>query len=300
MFKWSLKRAGLIGILALGLVVTGCGNDDNGDGGGDDSLADGEVDGEIHLAYVEWDSEVASTHVIGKVLEDVGYDVKLTALDNAVMWEAVANGEVDGMVAAWLPGTHAEQYDAYGDQVDQLGVNLEGAKIGLVVPEYMDVDSIADLSGEAGQTITGIESGAGVVSASEESVEAYDNLDGWTVQTSSSGAMTKELESAYDNEDEIIVTGWTPHWKFQVYDLKYLDDPEGIFGEAETIETMVRKGLEEDAPEAYQILDNFYWTTDDMEEVMLNISEGANPADAAAEWVEANQDKVDEWKEGIE
>lgn len=300
MSKWSLKRAGLIGSLALGLVVAGCGSDDSSDNGGDDNAADGGVDGEIELAYVEWDSEVASTHVIGKVLEDVGYDVKLTALDNAVMWEAVANSEADGMVAAWLPGTHAEQYEAYGDQVEQLGPNLEGAKIGLVVPEYMDVDSIADLSDEAGQTITGIEPGAGVVSAAEEAVETYDNLDGWTVQTSSSGAMTTELGSAYDKEDEIIITGWTPHWKFQVYDLKYLDDPEGVFGEAETIETMVREGLEEDAPEAYQILDNFHWTTDDMEEVMLSISDGADPADAAAEWVEANQDKVDEWTEGIE
>ncbi|WP_152657494.1 glycine betaine ABC transporter substrate-binding protein [Oceanobacillus sp. CFH 90083] len=301
MAKWSLKRAGLIGSLALGLVVAGCGSDDNGDnGGGDGDSAEGGVDGEIELAYVEWDSEVASTHVIGKVLEDAGYDVKLTALDNAVMWEAVANGEADGMVAAWLPGTHAEQFEAYGDQVEQLGVNLEGAKIGLVVPEYMDVDSIADLSDEAGQTITGIEPGAGVVSAAEEAVETYDNLDGWTVQTSSSGAMTTELGSAYNSENEIIITGWTPHWKFQVYDLKYLDDPEGVFGEAETIETMVREGLEEDAPEAYQILDNFHWTTDDMEEVMLNISEGADPADAAAEWVEANQETVAEWTEGIE
>ncbi|GAB2546958.1 glycine betaine ABC transporter substrate-binding protein [Gracilibacillus alcaliphilus] len=299
MFKWNLKRAGLIGSLALGLVVAGCGSDDSNDNSGDDNSADGGVNGEIELAYVEWDSEVASTHVIGKVLEDVGYDVKLTALDNAVMWEAVANGEADGMVAAWLPGTHAEQFEAYGDQVEQLGVNLEGAKIGLVVPEYMDVDSIADLSDEAGQTITGIEPGAGVVSAAEEAVETYDNLDNWTVQTSSSGAMTTELGSAYDKEDEIIITGWTPHWKFQVYDLKYLDDPEGVFGEAETIETMVREGLEEDAPEAYQILDNFHWTTDDMEEVMLNISEGTDPADAAAEWIEANQDKVDEWTEGI-
>lgn len=204
------------------------------------------------------------------------------------------------MVAAWLPGTHAEQFEAYGDQVEQLGPNLEGAAIGLVVPEYMDVDSIEDLTDEAGQTITGIEPGAGVVNAAENAVEEYDNLEDWTVQTSSSGAMATELGNAIDNEDDIVVTGWSPHWKFQAYDLKYLDDPDGVFGEAETIETMVREGLEEDAPEAYQVLDNFYWETDDMEEVMLDINEGATPEDAAADWVEANQDKVDEWTEGIE
>src|SRR5699024_8802950 len=150
-------------------------------------------------------------------------------------------------------------------------------KIGLVVPAYMDVDSIADLTDEAGQTITGIEPGAGVVAASEQTLEDYDNLDGWEVQTSSSGAMTTELGSAIEKEEDIIVTGWSPHWKFQTYDLKYLDDPEGTFGEAETINTMVREGLEEDAPEAYQVLDNFNWTTDDIESVMLAVSEGTSP-----------------------
>src|SRR5699024_6393318 len=59
-----------------------------------------EVDGEeIELVYVEWDSEVASTHVVAKVLEDLGFKVTATPLDNAVMWQAVANGEADGMVS---------------------------------------------------------------------------------------------------------------------------------------------------------------------------------------------------------
>src|SRR5699024_7763813 len=157
------------------------------------------VDGEeIELAYVEWDSEVASTHVLGKVLEDMGYDVTLTPLDNSVMWSAVATGEADASVSAWVPLTHEAQIEEYGDQVEHLGPNLEGAKIGLVVPEYMDVNSIEDLSDEAGQEITGIEPGAGVVAASERSLDDYDNLEGWEVVTSSSGAMTTELGQAYD------------------------------------------------------------------------------------------------------
>ncbi len=33
-------------------------------------------------------------------------------------------------------------------------------------------------------------------------------------------------------------------------DLKYLDDPEGTMGEAESINTVVRQGLADDMPEA--------------------------------------------------
>lgn len=298
--KFNWKRLGLISGLSLALFAAGCGSGDedtSSDSGTNDTA---EQSGEIELTYVEWDTEVASTHVIGKVLEDLGYDVTLTPLDNAVMWEAVANGEADGMVAAWLPGTHGAQYERYGEQMVDLGPNLEGAAIGLVVPSYMDVDSIADLTDEADQTITGIEPGAGVVAASERTVEEYENLDGWEVQTSSSGAMTTELRTAINNEEDIVVTGWSPHWKFQEFDLKYLEDPNGTFGEAETINTMVREGLEEDHPEAYQVLDNFNWTTDDIEAVMLEIQGGTKAEDAAAAWVEDNQDKVAEWTEGIE
>ncbi|AVQ98586.1 glycine/betaine ABC transporter substrate-binding protein [Oceanobacillus iheyensis] len=301
MVKFNWKRLGLVTGLSLSLVAAGCGSDDeSSDGGSEDGSASVGEGKEVELAYVEWDSEVASTNVIGKVLEDQGYDVTLTPLDNAVMWEAVANGEADGMVAAWLPATHKGQFEEYGDQVVELGTNLEGAKIGLVVPEYMDVNSIADLDQEADKTITGIEPGAGVVASAEQALKDYDNLEGWEVQTSSSGAMATELGNAIEKEEDVIVTGWTPHWKFQAYDLKYLEDPEGSFGEAETIDTMVRKGLEEDLPNAYKILDQFNWTTDDMESVMLDIYDGASPEEAAATWVEDNQDKVDEWLNGVE
>lgn len=297
--KFNWKRLGLISGLSLALFAAGCGSSDEDTGTDTDSGDTATEAGEIELSYVEWDTEVASTHVIGQVFEDLGYDVTLTPLDNAVMWQAVATDEVDGMVAAWLPATHGSQFEEFGDQLVDLGPNLEGAKIGLVVPSYMDVNSIADLTDQADQTITAIEAGAGVVAAAERTLEDYENMADWEVQPSSSGAMTTELGTAIGNEDDIIVTGWTPHWKFQEYDLKYLEDPEGTFGEAETINTMVREGLEEDDPTAYKLLDNFNWSTDDIEAVMLDITGGASPEEAAANWIEANQDKVDEWTEGL-
>src|SRR5690625_6290152 len=108
------------------------------------------------------------------------------------MWSVVARGEADAMLAAWLRGYQKEQYEEYGDQVVDLGPNLEGAKIGLVVPEYMGVDSIAELDSEADRTITGIDPGAGVVTAAENAVEEYDNLVGCEVDMSSGGGMVWE------------------------------------------------------------------------------------------------------------
>ena len=123
--------------------------------------------------------------------------------------------------------------------------------------------------------ITGIEPGAGVMNAAEQAVT--------------------------EDEEWVVVTGWTPHWKFAAFDLKYLDDPQGIFGGEETINTIVRQGLEEDHPEAYQVLDNFYWETSDMESIMLDIYENdTDPREAAQTWIDNNRDKVDGWIEGVD
>ena len=281
----SRKQKRLFGGIAAAAVVALIGA----------SVAFGRVSdnkGTVNLAYVEWDTEVASTHVVAEVLKEMGYEVKTTPLDNAIMWESVAKGEVDGMVAAWLPSTHQAQYK---DQVENLGPNLEGAKLGIAVPSYMAVDSIADLSDEAGKTITGIEPGAGVVAAAENTVATYDNLSDWNVATSSSGAMTVALGQAIKNKEDIVITGWSPHWMFAKYDLKYLDDPEGTMGEAESINTMVRQGLADDLPEVYEVLDKFNWTQEDMEEVMLAINDGTSAEDAAKDWVTNHPEEVAAW-----
>jgi len=212
------------------------------------------------------------------------------------MWESISKGETDAMVAAWLPGTHGEQYKQYKDKVDDLGENLKGAKLGIVVPQYMDVNSIEDLKDQAGKKITGIEPGAGVVAAAEKTQKAYSNLSDWSVETSSSGAMTVALGQAIKNKEEIVITGWSPHWMFAKYDLKYLEDPKGTMGSEETIHTMARKGLEKENPEAYTILKNFHWTKEDMESVMLEINNGTEPTKAARDWIDSHSKEVAEWK----
>ncbi|MCI0593538.1 glycine betaine ABC transporter substrate-binding protein, partial [Chromohalobacter sp.] len=111
--------------------------------------------------------------------------------------------------------------------------------------------------------------------------------------------MTAALDSAIQNKDDIVVTGWTPHWMFARWDLKYLDDPKNVYGDAEHISTIVRKGLEEDMPGAYAILDNFEWTPEQMGEVMLmNQEEDADPYENAKKWVENHPKVVDEWVNG--
>ncbi|GIP17924.1 hypothetical protein J40TS1_35660 [Paenibacillus montaniterrae] len=292
-------------ILAVLVLLAGCGTNNNGNGGSNtDNAGNGgssDKNKSIKLAYVAWDSEIASTNVVKEVLETkLGYKVEMLQVDAGPMWTGIADGSADAMVAAWLPTTHESYVNELEGKFEDLGPNLSGTKLGLVVPAYMDINSIEDLNAEVGSTvdntIIGIEPGAGLMMKTEEVFEQYGLQDnGWTLMESSSAAMAKALQDAYSKQEPIIVTGWTPHWKFASMDLKYLEDPKGIYGEDEQIHTVVRTGLKDDQPEAYAFLDAFNWSPDDMAEVMMQIVEGASPEDAAKAWVEANADKVDAW-----
>ncbi|AOH53059.1 glycine/betaine ABC transporter substrate-binding protein [Peribacillus muralis] len=147
---------------------------------------------------------------------------------------------------------------------------------------------------KANYEIIGIEPGAGIMKQTKTAISDY-KLDDWKLVEGSSAAMVAELKKAIDKKEPIVVTGWTPHWMFSKYDLKYLEDPKEAYGGAENINSIARKGLEQDAPGAYKILDQFSWETKDMENVMVNVAEGMTPSEAADKWIKEHQDKVSKW-----
>lgn len=105
-----------------------------------------EVDGDkIKLAYVAWDSEIASHHVAQAVLEDMGYEVQLSQVELGPLFTSIASGGSDASLAAWLPIAHKTYAEKFEGEFEELGVNMKGAKSGFVVPTYMDIDSIEDL-----------------------------------------------------------------------------------------------------------------------------------------------------------
>lgn len=254
--------------------------------------------GEVELAYVEWSCATASVNVVKAVLQEkLGYTVEITPVSAAAMWQAIACGDVDGMTTAWLPVTHAHYMAKMKDKVVDLGSNCEGAGIGLVVPTYVTIDSIAEMNGVADKfdgKIIGIDPGAGIMSKTEKAIEEY-GLTKFELMEGTGAIMTAVLKNKIKKKEWVAVTGWTPHWKFARWDLKYLKDPKGIYGGAEEIRTIVRKGLDKDMPEVYRFLDAFHWNLAEIGQVMGWNAEGADPYESAKRWVKENPDRVNEW-----
>lgn len=118
----SIKRRPLILLMLLMAVVlvAGCSSNNNST---------------VKLAYVAWDSEIASTNVVKEVLETkLGMKVEMLQVDAGPMWAGIADGSADAMVAAWLPSTHASYVEKYGKDIEDAGVNLMERRPGLPFP----------------------------------------------------------------------------------------------------------------------------------------------------------------------
>jgi glycine betaine/proline transport system substrate-binding protein len=251
------------------------------------------------LVYVSWARAIAHSHVAGEILTRLGWDTEIVSVSNAAMWSSVASGDADALLPAWLPVTHQAYFGPEGeftDEVEDLGPNFVGAKLGLVVPSYVDIDSIAEIGPNAekfGNTIVGIDPGAGMMQATAEAIENNTSGLGEMELLPGSGAtMAAALGDAIKNEEWIVVPGWKPHWKFGRWDLKILDDPDGIFGAEETINTVVRGDLSEDKPELYRFLAEMDWLSLSLAEVLVWNEDGMDPADSAKKYVDENIDAI--------
>jgi glycine betaine/proline transport system substrate-binding protein len=253
----------------------------------------------LKIGYVNgWDDSVAATHVAGEILQSkLGYPVELKPVEPAIMWQGVARGDLDATLSAWLPATHGEYYAKLKDKVVVLGANYEGAKIGLIVPDYVEAKTIADLEKYAKDfdgKITGIDAGAGVMRRTEDAIKQYE-LASIKLMPSSGPAMATALTRAEKAGKPIVVTGWIPHWMFAKWKLRFLEDPKKVYGDDEHVDTVVNPGLEAKAADATAFLKKFSWNGEEVGAVMLAIRDGAKPEQAAKDWIAANPQRVEGW-----
>jgi len=268
-------------------------------GGGGGQGGGGGSDKSLTIGYIDWDEDVAVSN-LAKILleEDLGYEVELQLVDVGPLFNGVADGDIDAFLDVWLPKTHQTYWEQYQDQVVDLGQWYEGtASLGLGVPDYVDVQSIDELNDDRDQLggqIIGIEPGSGIMKIVEENAIPGYGLN-YELVSSSTPAMLSELEQALDSEEPIVFTAWKPHWMFTAYDIRYLDDPKGEMGGSEQLSAIAREGLEDESPDAFQLLDNITLSEEQLGDLELAIRDAGDPEQGARGWLEQNREVADSW-----
>ena len=300
----------LAGLIALIFAsVTACsgstesfGGSSGGNSGSDDQSGAGGGGGDktVSISVVAgWDEDTAATYMWKELLEQRGYTVNVQELDIASTFTGVANGQIDLYLDAWLPVTHEAYWTRFQDQLEVVSDWSTGRNL-LAVPQYVDVNSVADLEGksaEFGGRIVGIEAGAGLMRATREQAIPKYGLDDYSLVEGSSPAMLATLDSSIKNEEPVVVTLWQPHWAFSRYPIKVLEDPEGAFGQPDQMQAIATKGWSADNPELAGWLKNFEFSNEQLASLMLMIQDAGEgkEQEAAKQWIGENQQVVDAW-----
>lgn len=277
------------------LALTGCAAEETPDNSGD-----GEAKGEITLAVFNgWDEGIATSELWKAVLEDEGYDVTLEYADVAPLFAGLSTGDYDFTTDVWLPGTHAAYIEEFGDDIVDLGAWNSESRLTVAVNEDAPVESLADLAANAdafGNQIVGIEPGAGLTAAMEDSVIPGYGLEGMEFTTSSTAAMLTELEAATNAGENVVVTLWEPHWAYGAFPIKNLEDPEGALGGTESLHSYGRVGFADDFPEVAEWLGNFQMDLDtlySLENLLFVENDTDDLGPLVEQWITENQDYVD-------
>src|SRR5688572_2322281 len=319
----SFKSAGLASLLAMMLVLAACGDGDAATttaAGGDTTPPDTEASdtttgdagrqvGEgqtITIGWIPWEEDIAVTNLWHAILEDNGYTVEQQQLDAGLLFEGLAQGDLDLFFDAWLPNTHADYWELNSENVADLGIWLDEAPLTWTVPTYLeDINSIADLQGNGdlfGGQVVGIEPSAGLTRISRDEVIPTYGLEGeYELVESSTPAMLAELENAINNEEPIVVTLWRPHPAYAQYDLKDLEDPENALGDPDEIHVVARQDFADEFPEVAAAMENFHFdqaTLSELEVAVLEDVPEGEELQGAMNWLAENTDYVNAWLEG--
>lgn len=252
----------------------------------------GKTDKTITFGVTPWTSTVPPTYVAKTILEDMGYTVELQNADVGVVFAGLAKGDIDVFMDSWLPDMHKNYLEKYGDKLDDVAISYKEGELGWVVPQYVDINTVDEIKGKEdlfGGKMYGIEEGAGMTMTSREMIEEYD-LDLEYV-ASGEPAMLAQVKKEIANGNPVLFLGWRPHSMFATWDLKVIPDSKGYFKTSE-VHVIASADLKEKSPDAYHFFKNWSMPVGDIEEMILKMDNGADPAELAKEWIENNQDKV--------
>ena len=225
--------------------------------------------------------------------------MEVTQLEPAAVYAAVAQNDTDLFLAA-IPETQGDYWDKFGDNFKSVAQWYKPLRHSLVVPEYVEADSIKDLEGRAGEfggRIVGIEPGAGLMKETRKAAETYD-LSGYDIVEGSSAAMLAEFERAVSKKEPIVATAWNPHWAVSEYKMKFLEDPEKVYVDGGVYHVIASEEAQQ-KKELISLLDGFSMADENLMPLLTALREAGpgNEAEAVDTWLKdgTNQALVDSW-----
>ncbi len=265
----------------------------------------------VRLSDIGWTDVTATTAIFSALLQQLGYEPRITVLAVPVTYAAMKNRDIDIFLGNWMPAQSADRKPFVADgSVEIIGANLQGAKYTLAVPAYTyaaglhDFSDIQRFATQLGSTIYGIEPGndgnrlvLGIIKQDTYGLGKFKLIE------SSEQGMLAQVERAIHDKRPIVFLAWDPHPMNMRFDLRYLTGGDATFGPnfgAAAVYTNTRKGYSTECPNLARLLKNLKFTPRNESEMMSAIiDQHLQPQVAANAWLKTHTEVVAHWLEGV-
>lgn len=291
-------------------------------------FAQAESDEPIIIVQNNWTSQLVTSTIVGKILEEQGYTVEYTPSDSQLQFAAIANGDMHFQIESWEGSMKTAFENAVEDGMVDLGTHDAVTREEWWVPDYVlevcpEATNWEGLNAchEIFATAETAPKGRFVGPPADwgknyaERIEAL-GMDFVAINVGQAATLWAELQSAYDRKEPIVLFNYTPNFIESKFDGKFVEFPEpepacfedpawgtnpdetGDCGAPSSawLKKAAWAGMEEEWPHAWEILKNVNLTNAQIARASALVDdEGMTPEEAADTWIEENRELIDTW-----
>ncbi len=284
----------------------------------------------IILTIHDWTGQYITTHIMGRVLEEMGYNVKYQQADYIAQFAGLESGDLHVAMEMWeTTGKQAmDKSLATGKTMDLGETGMKAIEEWWYpyymkekcpgLPDWKALNKCAEAFATAETQPKGRYLGGPVTWAGfdDERAEAL-GLDFEVVHAGTDAALFAEIQSAYERKAPVLAWVYTPHWapikfrgewvNFPRYTDECYNDPKwGLNPDMAYdcgkprgwIKKVGWKGGEKKWPCAYQAVRNFKVSNQEIGEMIGEVDlEGKDVDQVVEAWISKNKDRWSKWTE---
>lgn len=283
----------------------------------------------IVIPIHNWNSQIVMSNVVGQIFEEMGNNVEYVSTDSQAVYESVRLGDVTLELEVWEGAFGAAFNEAMEkggivDAGDHDAVTREDwwypeyvAELCPGLPDWEALNACSEMfstpeTGNSGRFLGGP---VDWLKHDQERVDAL-GMDFTVVNAGSASALWAELAAAKKRNEPIVLFNWTPNFIEAVHPGAFIEFPEHEPGCSEDpalgpnpdatydcanppngyLKKAAWDGMAEKWPGAYAVLEKISFTNPQIAEMakLVDVDE-LEPEEAAAEWLEQNEDVWKAW-----
>jgi glycine betaine/proline transport system substrate-binding protein len=282
----------------------------------------------IKLTLHDWTGQLITTTMMGRVLEEMGYNIEYQVADYIAQFAGLESGDLHVAMEMWeTTGKQAMETSlATGNTMDLGETGMQAVEEWWYpiymkekcpgLPDWKALNDCAEIFSAPETAPKGRYLGAPVTwgGFDDERVEALD-MDFEVVHAGTDAALFAELESAYQRKAAWVGWVYTPHWapikfegefvEFPPYSDECYNDPKVGLNPNEAydcgkprgwIKKVGWKGGEEKWPCAYQAIRNFKTDNQTIGTMVGEVDlDGKKMEDVVETWLKANESTWKAW-----